>query len=157
MESMEDIVSVLNELLAAQVLDNGLLERSVNQFNELCEQQTGGKNALPNGMNKAVHQGIVLMDFELHTEEKREEIRLLKLEKVIQQKFELAANMRDEEKECITFLRFKKHYGLEKSTFVIIEGFLIYAYFGNATNDQTIRSYLDQGKWLKTIKVTSIQ
>ena len=93
------------------------------------------------------------MDFELYTEQKQEKIRLLKLKKVIEQKFELAANVRDEEKECITYLRFKKHYGLEKSTFVFIDGFIIYAYFGNATNDQSVWEFLDQGKWLKTIRI----
>lgn len=125
MSKMENIVGILNELLAAEVLDNGLLERSVSQFNDLCEQQKGGKDVMPGSINKAIHKGIVLMDFELHTEEK----------------------------ECITYLRFKMHYGLEKSTFVIMEGFLIYAYFGNARNDQSIRGYLDKGKWLKIIKI----
>lgn len=93
------------------------------------------------------------MDFETYTEEKQEQARLLKLKKVTEQNFELAANMRDVEKECITYLRFKKHYGLEKSTFVIIDEFLIYAYFGKARNDQVVREYLMSQEGFKSMKI----
>lgn len=153
METMEDVVGILNHLLSAEVFDDQLLERSINRFTELCEQKPAGSVASPESMNNTIHPGIVLMDFEMHSEKKKEEIRLLKVEQIQQQNFEYAANMRDEEKECITYLKFKKHYGLEKSAFVIIEGFLIYAYFGTANNDQLIRGILEKGDRLKSMKI----
>lgn len=99
METGEDIVLILNELLNEEVLDNGLLERSVNRFTELCKSKTVSNDPMLDSKNSAIHPEIVLMDFELYTEEKQEQVRLLKLKKVIQQDFEYAANMRDIEKE----------------------------------------------------------
>lgn len=93
------------------------------------------------------------MDFEMYNEEKMEQARLLKLIKIIQQDFEYAANMRDVEKDCQTYLKFKKHHGFKKSTFVIIEGFLIYANFGTAINDQLITEFLSQQNEYKNLEV----
>ena len=108
---------------------------------------------MPIDTDSKSQSGIVLMDFELYTKEKKEQLRLLKLEKVKQQNFEYAANLRDMENECITYLKFKKQYRLEKSAFILLQGLLIYAYFGNAINDQLIRGLLDKGKRLISMKI----
>jgi len=153
METYEDIVLLLNELLNAEVLDNELLERSVNQFNKLCKSKSVSDDNLLDSLNQIYQPGIVWMDFELYTEEKKEKAQLKKLEKVKQQDFEYAANMRDVEKDCQTYLKFKKHHGFKKSTFVIIEGFLIYAYFGTAKNDHLIKGFLTRKYGYKNLKI----
>lgn len=153
METVDDVILGLNQLLNAEVLDHDLLERSVNQYAELCELKAVRHDELPISTDSKSQSGIILIDFELYTEEKKEQVRLLKVEKIIQQEFEYACNMRNQEKECITFLEFKKHHSLEKSIFVIIQGFLIYAYFGNAINDQLIRVLLEKGKRLISMKI----
>ena len=153
MDKMEDIVVVLNELLKTEMLDIELLERSVNQFIELCKSKSVRNDKLPDSLDRIYQPGIVWMDFELYTEEKMEQARLLKLEKVKQQDFEYAANMRDVEKDCQTYLKFKKHHGFKKSAFVLIEGFLIYAYFGTAKNDPLIKEFLSRKYGCKNLKI----
>ena len=153
METVDDVISMLNQMLDVEVLDDVLLERSVNQFTERCESKAVRNDDLPIITDSNSQSGIVLMDFELYSEEKKEQSRLLKLENVKLQNFEYAYNMRELEKECITYLEFKKHHGLEKSAFVLLQGFLIYAYFGNAINDQLIRGLLEKGKRLKSMKI----
>ena len=153
METVEDVILGLNQLLYVEVLDHDLLERSVNQFTELYESKTAWNDVLSIDTDSKSQSGIVLMDFELYTKEKKEQLRLLKVEKVKQQDFEYAANLRDMEKECITYLKFKKHYGFEKSAFVLLLGILIYAYFGTAKNDLLIRGFLEKGKRLISMKI----
>ena len=153
METVKDVISVLNQLLYAEVLDEVLLERSVNQFTELCELKTIKNDGLPIGTDSKSRSGIVLMDFDLYSEEKKEQARLLKLKKIKQQEFEYACNMRKLEKECRIYLEFKKHYGIEKSTFVLLQGVLIYAWFGNARNDKLIREHLFRQEGFKSLKI----
>ena len=153
MESVDDVILGLNQFLNAEVLDYDLLEHSVNQYVALCELKAVRNDELQISIDSKSQSGIVLMDFELYTKEKKEQVRLLKLENVKKQNFEYAYNMRELEKECITFLEFKKHHSLEKSIFVIIQGFLIYAYFGNAINDQLIREILEKGERLISMKI----
>lgn len=153
METMQDVIGKLNEFLTAEVLDKGLLEGSVNRFATLCEPKPDGKEGLPNSVNHTFQSGIVLMDFEMHSEEKQEEFRLLKVENIHQQNFELAANMRDEERECEIYQKFTKNHGLDQSAFVLLPGCLIYAYFGTAKNDQMIRGILEMGEGLKSVKI----
>ena len=71
MDRMEGVVVVLNELLNTEVLDNELLKRPVNQFIELCELKTVRNDDLPDSLDNIYQPGIVLMDFELYTEEKK--------------------------------------------------------------------------------------
>ena len=143
----------INVLLNTEKLDNELLERSVNQFIELCESKTVRNDDLPVSLDNIYQPGIVLMDFELYTEEKKEEARLEKVVNVRGGNFEYAANRRDVEKNCLTYLKFKKHYGFEKSAFVLIQGFLIYAYFGTAKNDLSIKGFLSQEKGFRNLKI----
>lgn len=154
MKTIEESVDMLDKLLTVEVWDNELLEQSLNQFSELCELKTEVTDGFPDSANKTLYPGIVLMDFKAHSEEKKEEARVMKLENIKLQNFELAANLRDVEKDCATYLEFSKHYGLEKSAFVIIDGFLIYAYFGDAMNDVPVREFLEQKNYLKNMKVS---
>lgn len=154
MKTIEEMVGALNQLLAAEVLNTELLEQSVDRVYELSELKTEVNGTAPGDENKPLYAGIVLMDFNVHSEQKKEEARLMKLENIKQQNFELAANLRDVEKDCATYLEFSKHYGLEKSAFVIVEGFLIYAYFGDAMNDAPLREFLEKGNYLKNMKVS---
>lgn len=153
MKTIEEVVRAFNQQLSAQMPDYKLLEHSVSQFAELCEPMPESDDSLAEEDEQAVHPGIVLMDFKEHSEEKREEARLLKLENVKQQNYELAANLRDVEKACNTYLEFKKHYGLETSAFVLLHGFLIYTYFGDAPNDEPVREFLEKKNCLKNMKI----
>ena len=153
METYEDIVLLLNELLNAEVLDNELLERSVDQFIELCKSKTFRNDKLTDSLDQIYQPGIVWMDFELYTEEKKEKARLEKVANVRKGNFEYAANMRDVEKDCRTYLQFKKHHGFKKSAFVLIQGFLIYTYFGTAKNDHLIKGFLTRKYGYKNLKI----
>lgn len=154
MKTIEEVVTAFNQQLSAEMPDYKLLEKSVSQFAELCESMPERDDSLAEEDGQAVHGGVVLMDFKEHSEEKQEEARLLKIESIKQQNLELAANMRDVEKECNTYLEFKKHYGLEKSAFVLLHGFLIYTYFGDATNDEPVREFLEKKDCLMNMKVS---
>jgi len=153
METTEEIVLLLNTLLYAEEFDNELLECSVNQFIEFCKSKSVRNDSLPYSLNTIYQTGIVWMDFEFYSEEKKEEARLEKVVNVRKGNFEYAANMRDVEKDCRTYLKFKKHHGFKKSAFVLIQGYLIYTYFGTAKNDQLVKEFLTRKYGYKNLKI----
>ena len=126
METIEDILLALNDLLEADPFDPEIFGSLMTKLNELC------------------NTGIILLDFESHDEKKLEYARFWKIRKTKLQEYEFAYNMRELEKECLKYLEFKKQYGLEKSTFALIQDLIIYACFGNAKNDWLIRDFLIQ-------------
>lgn len=135
MDTIEDIVLKFNDLLETDPFDPEIFGSLMTKLNELCKS------------------GIILLDFEFHSEEKLECARFWKIRKTKLENYELAYNMRELEKECLKYLEFKKQYRLEKSTFVLIHDFIIYACFGTAKNDWLIRGLLSEANGIENSNI----
>ena len=153
METIESIVLSLSDLLEADRFDSELIESLVTSLNELCNSRIMRNYEFLESLNSSFHPRIILLDFEAHNEKKLGNARFWKIRKTKLFEYEAACNMRDLEKECMKYLEFKKQYGFEKSAFVLLQDFIIYAYFGTAKNDLLIREFLDQKMGIKNLKI----
>ena len=72
---------------------------------------------------------------------KNENIKYVKL-----QDFETAAEFRQIEKECKSYIEIKTEYNIRKSMFYFKQNYLFYFYFGTDRNDKQIKLYFE---WLK--------
>jgi hypothetical protein len=153
METIEDIVLSLNDLLEAEQFDPELLDDLITSLNELCNSQIMLNYELLESLDTSFNSKIIFFDFEFYNEKRLFRARYKKRRAIKAQNFELAANAMDLEKECLKYISFKKQCGFEKSIFVIVRNFLIYAYFGNDKNDQLIKEFLNQEKGFKNLKI----
>jgi translation initiation factor IF-3 len=126
METSENIVLKLNELLEI----NHLI---LDEFDDLMK------------LFKEKHKPIIkILDFEYYNEARRESSRNSKIKNIELQKFDLAAENRELEKECINYISLKNEYKIEKSIFYYDQNFLFYFHLGTAKNDKLIREYLKE-------------
>ena len=156
MEKIEDIVLSLNDQLEAEQFDPELLEYSINTLNELYNSKIMLNYEFLESLNSSFHSKIIFFDFEYYNEKRLFRARYKKKRELKVQNFELAANARDLEKECLKYIALKKQCGFEKSMFVIVHDFLIYAYFGTANNDPQIKDTLLLEKGFQNLKISSL-
>ena len=153
MDTLEDVVVALNESLDADQFDSELFGNLITTLNELCNSSTMLNYELPESLNRSFHSRILFFDFEFYNEERLIRAQFNKGEAIKSANFELAANMRKLEKDCLKYIEFKKQCSFEKSIFVVLQGFLIYAYFGTAKNDRVIKEYLNLKKGFGNLKI----
>ena len=153
METTEDIVLLLNEMLNVEQLDHDLLEHSMSIFNEICNSRNLFDYDFLKRLDSSIHSRIILLDFEAHSDQNRINARFWKMRNTRIVNYELAYNMRELEKECQRYLDFKKQYGLEKSSFVLLKDYLIYANFGTAKNDHLVKEFITKEQGYKNLKI----
>ena len=153
METLDDVIVALNDSLNADQFDSELFGNLMTTLNELSNSRIGLNNESPENLNHSFHSRILFFDFEFYNEERLLRMQSNKIKAIESANFELAANMRQLEKDCQKYIFFKKQCGFEKSIFVVLQGFLIYAYFGTAKNDQLIKEYLDLKKGFGNLKI----
>jgi hypothetical protein len=126
METSENLILKLNELLEGERFYRKRFDKLLNDFKELENPK------------------IVLVDFEYYSWDR---LRLLydkKMEFIGLQNFEAAAEYRTLEKECQEYLDIKFEYGINKSMLFFEKKILFYFYFGMAKNDKKAREYMKE-------------
>jgi len=154
METIEDIVLSLNDLLEAKQFDPELLDDLITSLNELCNSQIMLNYELLESLDTSFNSKIIFFDFKYYNEKRLFRARYKKRRAKKVRNFELTANMMSLEKECLKYIGFKKQYRFEKSMFVMVKNFLIYAYFGNAKNDQQLKDTLLLEKGFLNLKIS---
>jgi hypothetical protein len=124
METVENNVSKLNEILEDDKFN-------LNEFDRLIKQ-----------LKEEYKVKIKFLDFKYHNEYRRALARKEKIKNIKIQEFETAANWRDLEKDCLSFISIRKEYNIEKSTFYFEKEYMFYFYFGTAKSDKKVREYL---------------
>ncbi|GEM_PF-1581964 len=153
MDTLEDVVTAMNDSLNADQFDSELFGNLITTLNELCNSMILLNYELLESLNSSFHSRIIFFDFEFYNEERLLRVQSNKTKAIKSANFELAANMRNLEKDCLKYIDFKKQCGFEKSIFVILHNFLIYAYFGTAKNDWLIKEYLNQDKGFGNLNI----
>lgn len=152
MKTIEDIVLDLSNLLETEHFDSGLLDGLITNWNE---QLNNGLNCKwEENSDTSCHSKIIFFDFEYYSEEKLTWAQQEKAKAIDAVNFELAANMRELEKECLKYIALKNQCGFYGSAFVLLHNFIIYAYFGTAKNDQRIRKSLNQENGFKDLNIS---
>jgi hypothetical protein len=123
MESKEDIVMKMNEMLEADKF-------KLNQFDFLIIQ-----------LKELFQITVKFLDFGYFNDKrlkllKKEKIRLIKI-----QDFEAAAKIREMEKECSDYISVRTEYNIEKSSFYHDQENLLYFHLGTSKNDKKIKGY----------------
>jgi hypothetical protein len=126
MESMENVVLKLNELLETENL-------SQESFLVLFEEIRKNESII-----------IKILDFEQHSEERLAYARKEKIKEVGIQNFGSAAAWRDKEKKIQKYLDLKKELNVRQSLFYFQEDYLLFLYLGTARNDLVIRFWLKE-------------
>jgi len=121
MESAENTILKLNELLVAEQFNREEFESILRSFEEQFK---------PN---------ILILDFEYYNEDRLESARSNKMTKLKLQDFEATAKFRKMEKECMIYIEIKTEFKIKKSTFFYVNDYLFYSYLGTAKNDKTVR------------------
>lgn len=152
METIEDMVLALNNLLETEQFDSGLLGDLITSLNE--QFNAGLNSKWQEESDDSFNSKIIFFDFEYYSETKLTWAQLNKVKAIKAVNFELAANMRELEKECLKFIALKNQCDFQGSTFVLLHHFIIYAYFGTARNDQQIRAFLNQEKGFKDLNIS---
>lgn len=121
METAENIVSKLNEMLEADHFETEAFNSLIKALRELCNPT------------------LKFLDFEYYNEKllktlKKEKIRLISI-----QDFEGAALIREKEKECQGYISIREEYRIERSDFYYDQVYLFYFYLGNSKNDKLVR------------------
>jgi hypothetical protein len=124
METPEEIVQKLNELLESDLFD-------LNEFDSLIKR-----------FMLKVKTDIKFLDFEYYNEARMESARSNKMAKVTLKDFEAAAEFREMERECQKYIEIKTEYNLEKSAFYYGNDQLFYFCLGTAKNEKFVRDYL---------------
>lgn len=125
MDALESIVAKLNEILHADQFNRKHFVSTLKSLKDLY------------------NPSIKLLDFKYYDEKllrklKKEKIRLVKI-----QDFENAAKLRDQEKECQSYIVIRTEYKIEKSSFYYDQKYLFYFHLGNAKNDRRIKRYFE--------------
>jgi hypothetical protein len=123
MKTTEDIISKLNKMLEDDIF-------RINEFDKLIKQLKEEHNIK-----------IKLLDFKYYNEYRRKLARKEKIKNIKIQEFETAANWRNLEKDCLSFISIRKEYDIGKSTFYYEQEYMFYFYLGNAKNDKKVRPY----------------
>lgn len=121
MESVQDIVLKLNEILEDE-------EFSRNEFEGLMRQ-----------LKEEHKMRIILLDFKYFNEYRLRLIRKEKIKNIRLQNFEAAAKNREMEKECLSYISIRTDYKIEKSSLLIDQSYLYYFYLGTAKNDKKMK------------------
>jgi hypothetical protein len=124
METSENLILKLNELLDGERFFRKRFDKLLNDFKELKNPK------------------IILVDFEYYSWDRLRFLYDKKMELISLQDFETAAGYRTLEKECQEYLDIKFKYGINKSMFFFEKEILFYFYFGTARNDKKARGYL---------------
>jgi hypothetical protein len=126
MESAENLVLELNKLLIADQFNRREFDRLVLVI------------------KKQFNPDIKFLDFEYFNEQRGESARREKIRNIKLQKFDIAAEWRNLELECINYIDIKTEYKIDKSIFYYDQNYLFYFYFGTARNDKTAREYIKE-------------
>jgi hypothetical protein len=124
MESVQDIVLKINEMLEIEKF-------SINEFEGLINQ-----------LKEEFQVKIIFLDFKYYNEDRLRLIRKEKIKNIRLQNFEAAAKNREMEKECLSYISIRTDYKIEKSSFLIDQSYLFYFYLGTTKNDEKVRECL---------------
>jgi hypothetical protein len=124
MESAENIVLKLNEILEDDKFKRSEFDRLINQLKEEHKVK------------------IIFLDFKYYNKYRLRLIRKEKIKNIKLQNFETAKENRDMEKDCLNYISIKTEYKIEKSTFYYEQNYLYYFYLGTAKNDKKVSEYL---------------
>ena len=125
METTENLVLKLNELLEGRRFYRNRFEKLLRDFKDLENPK------------------IKTIDFEPYTWEKLKFYYDKKIAYIGLQNFESAARYRTLEKECQEFLDIRWHYGIEKSMFFFEKEYLFFFCLGTAKIDARVKVYLE--------------
>lgn len=126
METTENLILKLNELLEDKRFSQRRFEKLLKEFKELENPK------------------IKLIDFEYYNWERWKFLFNKKMEFIGIQDFESAAKYRTLERECQEFLDIKVDYGIKRSLFFFEKEYLFYFYFGTAKNDKIVKKHLKE-------------
>jgi hypothetical protein len=124
METTENLILKLNELLEGERFYRRRFDKLLNEFKELEKPK------------------IVLIDFEYYNWEKLKFFYDKKMKFINIQDFESAARYRTLEKECQEYIDIKEGYRIKKSMFFFEKEYLFYFYIGTARHDKIVRKLL---------------
>ncbi len=124
METTENLILKLNELLDGERFFRKRFVKLLNEFKELENPK------------------IKIIDFEPYSWEKLGFLNAKKMEFITIQDFESAARYRTQEKECQAYLDIAEGHGINKSMFFFEKEYLFYFYFGTAKLDKKIREFI---------------
>ena len=125
---LDEIADGLNELLKVDPLDQVHLQKLYDQLIDIPEVR------------------FKIMDFVFYDEKNLKTLTEEKIKQIRLQNFELVANARNQEKECIKNIKFKKYFKLQNSFFYPEEDKLFYFYLGTARNDKVIKALFTEPK-----------
>jgi hypothetical protein len=124
METSENLVLKLNELLDGEIFYTKRFDSLLIEFSELDNPK------------------IVLIDFEYYNEARLDHLKQKKMNCIRKQDFEKAADYRNSERECQNYIDLKEEYGISRSMFYFEKEYLFYFCFGTAKIDKKVREYL---------------
>ena len=124
MKTAKNIVLELNELLEVDHLNRERFDSLMKPFKEQYNPK------------------IKLLDFKYYNEYRCRIAKKEKIKYVKSYDFETAAEFRILEKKCLTYIKIKKEYNIEKSKFYYDQDYLYYFYLGTAKNDKIVREYI---------------
>lgn len=124
METSENLILKLNELLEGERFYHKRFEKLLKEFNELENPK------------------IKVIDFEYYNWKRWKFLFDKKIEFINIQDFESAARFRTLEKECQDYIDIKEGYGIKKSMFFYEKEVLFFFYLGTAKNDKKVRDFL---------------
>lgn len=134
MNTLEFIVSKLNEMLEAEQFDSELFDF----YKTLLEQKFNFE--------------FRLIDFEFYNEERLQQAQIEKKKGLESQDFEFTAHYRGIERMCLKCLEYKAEWNIDKSIFLPEPGrdlkaiptpdYFYYCHFGTAKNDTQIKDLI---------------
>lgn len=120
-------METLNELLESL---NNFLETENPSFDELC--------MLKIGASRKFNHKILLCDITHFTADNFETILKIRQLCIQASLFAEIVHFRNLEKICMKYIEYKIMNGIQKSTFIIHEGNIVYLCMGNAKNDHLV-------------------
>ncbi len=122
---------------------NELIEIA-DQLNSMLEEENLDEKRLSDLTLSLNHQEWInfkLLDFFKYTEDELKRLADEKIEKIKEQSFDGAADIRLQEKECLKYMNLQKYFKLKHSFFYPEEYKLFYFHMGTAKNDRLFLKY----------------
>jgi hypothetical protein len=116
------------------------LERNDLNIKDLCD--------IFSYINKVYKKRIVIVDFEMYNSECCGSMKTNKENAIKMQDFELAADMRYEERKCLRIIEIKEQLKLKNSAFKYINKSFVYFYAGTTKNDKKLMDILRVNNWM---------
>jgi hypothetical protein len=124
METIENLILKLNEILEGGRFYRKRFDKLLNEFKEMENPE------------------IVLIDFEYFNEERLSMFRESKIKCIARQDFETAAKCRKMENRCHEYIAIKEEYSISRTMVFYEKEYLFYFYFGTTKLEKKIREFI---------------